>query len=103
MKSSIAAARSWPSKRRSDRDTAICKTSAWRSRIGPPKSKSWRAKQMTGGAREGSGRKRVNIDLEQLEKLCALQCTDEELAAYFGVSPRTIERRKNQPAFAEAI
>jgi hypothetical protein len=58
---------------------------------------------MTGGAREGSGRKRVNIDLEQLEKLCALQCTDEELAAYFGVSPRTIERRKVQPAFAEAI
>jgi len=58
---------------------------------------------MTGGAREGSGRKRVNIDLEQLEKLCALQCTDEELAAYFGVSPRTIERRKSQPAFAEAI
>src|SRR5579864_9348670 len=58
---------------------------------------------MTGGAREGSGRKRVNIDLEQVEKLCALQCTDEELAAYFGVSPRTIERRKSQPAFAEAI
>jgi hypothetical protein len=58
---------------------------------------------MTGGAREGSGRKRVNIDLEQVEKLCALQCTDEELAAYFGVSPRTIERRKGQPAFAEAI
>jgi hypothetical protein len=58
---------------------------------------------MTGGAREGSGRKKVNIDLEQLEKLCALQCTDEELAAYFGVSPRTIERRKGQPAFAEAI
>ena len=58
---------------------------------------------MTGGAREGSGRKKVNIDLEQVEKLCALQCTDEELAAYFGVSPRTIERRKSQPAFAEAI
>jgi hypothetical protein len=58
---------------------------------------------MTGGAREGSGRKKVNIDLEQLEKLCALQCTDEELAAYFGVSPRTIERRKGHPAFAEAI
>jgi hypothetical protein len=58
---------------------------------------------MTGGAREGSGRKRVNIDLEQVEKLCALQCTDEELASYFGVSPRTIERRKAQPTFAEAM
>jgi hypothetical protein len=58
---------------------------------------------MTGGAREGSGRKRVNIDLEQVEKLCALQCTDEELASYFGVSPRTIERRKAQPPFADAM
>ena len=58
---------------------------------------------MTGGAREGSGRKRVNIDLEQVEKLCGLQCTDEELASFFGVSPRTIERRKSQPAFAEAM
>ena len=58
---------------------------------------------MTGGAREGSGRKRVNIDLEQVEKLCGLQCTDEELASFFGVSPRTIERRKAQPAFNEAI
>ena len=58
---------------------------------------------MTGGAREGSGRKRVNIDLEQVEKLCALQCTDEELASYFGVSPRTIERRKAQLPFADAM
>jgi hypothetical protein len=58
---------------------------------------------MTGGAREGSGRKKVNIDLEQVEKLCGLQCTDEELASFFGVSPRTIERRKAQPAFAEAM
>ena len=30
---------------------------------------------MTVGAREGSGRKRVNIDLDQVEKLCGLQCT----------------------------
>jgi hypothetical protein len=58
---------------------------------------------MTGGAREGSGRKRVNIDLEQVERLCAIQCTDEELASFFGVSPRTIERRKSQPAFTEAM
>jgi hypothetical protein len=58
---------------------------------------------MSGGQRPGAGRKKVNIDLEQVEKLCALQCTDEELAAYFSVSPRTIERRKSQPAFAEAI
>ena len=58
---------------------------------------------MTGGKRPRSGRKPVKIDLEQLEKLCSLQCTDEELASVLGVSERTIERRKNQPAFAEAM
>jgi hypothetical protein len=56
-----------------------------------------------GGKRAGSGRKAVHIDLEQVEKLCALQCTDEELASFFGVNVRTIERRKDQPAFADAI
>lgn len=56
-----------------------------------------------GGKRPGSGRKPIQIDLEQVEKLCALQCTDEELASFFGVDVRTIERRKNQPAFADAI
>ena len=58
---------------------------------------------MTGGKRPRSGRKAVNIDLEQLEKLCSLQCTDDELASVLGVSVRTIERRKNQSAFAEAM
>lgn len=58
---------------------------------------------MTGGKRPRSGRKPVNIDLEQLEKLCSLQCTDDELASVLGVSARTIERRKSQPAFAEAM
>jgi len=58
---------------------------------------------MTGGKRSGSGRKSVNIDLEQVEKLCGLQCTDEELASFFNVSPSTIDRRKKQPAFAEAM
>ena len=48
---------------------------------------------MLGGARPGSGRKRVNIDTVELEKLCALQCTDQEIAAWFGVSTRTIEGR----------
>jgi hypothetical protein len=58
---------------------------------------------MAGGARSGSGRKRIKIDLAELEKLCALQCTDDEIASFFGVSPRTVERRKKQPAFAEAV
>lgn len=58
---------------------------------------------MSGGKRVRAGRKPVKIDLEQVEKLCNLQCTDEELASYFGVSVRTIERRKGQPAFAELL
>jgi hypothetical protein len=56
-----------------------------------------------GGKRPGAGRKAVHIDLEQVERLCALQCTDEEVASFFGVNVRTIERRKEQPAFAEAV
>src|SRR5579871_3428762 len=58
---------------------------------------------MSGGKRPRAGRKAIRIDLEQVEKLCNLQCTDEELASFFGVSVRTIERRKNQPAFAEVL
>jgi hypothetical protein len=42
---------------------------------------------------------RVNIDLDELAKLCALQCTDEELAAWFKVTTRTIERRRLEPEF----
>jgi hypothetical protein len=32
-----------------------------------------------------------------------LQCTDQEIASFFNVSVRTIERRRNKPAFAEAM
>jgi hypothetical protein len=45
----------------------------------------------------------VNIDLVELEKLCSLQCTDEEIAAWFGVSTRTIESRRKQPQFATVM
>ena len=45
----------------------------------------------------------AEIDLEELEKLCALQCTDEELALWFKVSTRTIERRRQEPEFGEAM
>lgn len=58
---------------------------------------------MAGGTRSGAGRKRIKIDVAEVEKLCALQCTDEEVASFFSVSVRTIERRKRQPAFAEAM
>ncbi len=58
---------------------------------------------MHGGQRPGAGRKAVQIDLEQLEKLCALQCTDVEIAAWFHVSLRTIEKRRRLPKFADAM
>jgi hypothetical protein len=56
---------------------------------------------MPGGIREGAGRKAVPINLADLEKLCAMQCTDVELAAWFRVSLRTIQNRRKQPKFAE--
>ena len=46
---------------------------------------------------------RVEIDLAELEKLSSLQCTDEEIAAWFGVSTRTIERRRLEPDFGEVM
>src|SRR5438552_16855587 len=58
---------------------------------------------MRGGKRKGAGRKPIHIDPMELEKLCALQCTDEEIAAWFGTSTRTIETRRKQPQFAGAM
>jgi hypothetical protein len=58
---------------------------------------------MSGGTRKGAGRKAVEIDLIQLEKLCVLLCTDEEIAGWFGVSVRTLQSRRKQPAFAEVM
>jgi hypothetical protein len=56
-----------------------------------------------GGKRSGSGRRAVKINLEELERLCTIQCTDQELASFFEVDVRTIERRKKKPAFAAAL
>src|SRR5258708_748843 len=58
---------------------------------------------MAGGKRAGAGRRAINIDLVMLEKLCSLQCTDEEIAACFGVSTRTIESRRKKPQFSEVM
>jgi hypothetical protein len=51
-------------------------------------------------ARRGTTAK---IDLRELEKLCGLQCTDEEIAAWFGVATRTIERRRKVKKFADVM
>jgi hypothetical protein len=58
---------------------------------------------MRGGARPGAGRKPKVIDLDEVEKLYSLHCSDGDLAGWFGVSVRTIENRKKQRQFAEAM
>lgn len=57
-----------------------------------------------GGARPGSGRKKKVIDLEELEKLCQLNCTLEEIAAFFDTTSQTIkERMAANKAFREVV
>ena len=41
--------------------------------------------------------------LQELERLCTIQCTDEEIAAFLRVSTRTIERRRKVQSFREAM
>src|SRR5215467_9774793 len=48
-------------------------------------------------------RPKVKIDVVELEKLCGMQCTEEEIAAFFGVSRRTIERRRDVRKFREIM
>lgn len=38
-------------------------------------------------------RPKLKIDVGELERLATLQCTDEEIAAYLGISVRTLQRR----------
>ncbi len=45
----------------------------------------------------------VDIDLQQVERLASLQCTMEEIAGFFGVSRRTLERRQKNRKFVDAI
>jgi hypothetical protein len=48
-------------------------------------------------------RPRVKIDLAELEKLYGLQCTDKEVAAFLGISVKTLERRRQIKKFAETM
>ena len=45
----------------------------------------------------------AKIDMAELERLSAMQCTDEEIAAWFKVTTRTIERRRKNRAFVEVM
>jgi hypothetical protein len=55
---------------------------------------------MRSSNRPKAGLKAVPIDLVDLEKLCSLHCTDEDLARYFRVSVRTIEKRLKKIEFS---
>jgi hypothetical protein len=48
-------------------------------------------------------RPKAKIDPVELEKLCGMQCTDEEIAAWFGVCTRTIERLRKTAKFRESM
>ena len=51
-------------------------------------------------------RPRIEIDESQFKKLCAIQCTEEEIASWFKCSVDTIERwcrRELKISFAEAF
>jgi hypothetical protein len=50
------------------------------------------------------GRPRIEIDWQDFDRLCEVQCTLAELAAHFGVSEDTIERavkREQKSSFAD--
>jgi hypothetical protein len=49
------------------------------------------------------GRPLADIDLVQLEALCQIGATNEEIAAHFGVSERTIENRSRRAEFRAAM
>ena len=50
------------------------------------------------------GRPRFEFDLQQVQALATIQCTDDELGAVLGCSTDTIGRRKQEdPDFAEAL
>lgn len=47
-------------------------------------------------------RRRIELDLEELEKLAAMHCTREEVAGFFGVALKTVQRRLQELRYAAA-
>jgi hypothetical protein len=58
---------------------------------------------MSGGTRQGAGRKTIPIDLKELEILSSLHCSDEETAGWLGVSVRTLQNRRKQKKIAAVM
>lgn len=46
-------------------------------------------------------RKLINLDLDDLEKLAAMNCTQDEAAAWFGIGLRTFARKLEQRQYRE--
>ena len=42
---------------------------------------------------KGAGRKRLEIDFKELNKLCEMQCTIAEISSWFEISEDTLNRR----------
>jgi hypothetical protein len=53
---------------------------------------------------KGAGRKPVPIDYEAIRGLCQMQATEEEMAAWVGLTPEGFRQRKiREPAIQEVI
>jgi hypothetical protein len=50
-----------------------------------------------------TGRPKKQIDMQQLEALCRIQCTEEEIAAVLGVSTEWLRYNKKNKAFLEVM
>ena len=61
------------------------------------------ARKPSAKSKRGPGQPEKEIDLRQLEMLCQMQCTDIEIAGFFNVSRKTIERRKAQDDFRDTM
>jgi hypothetical protein len=48
-------------------------------------------------------RPKAKVDIEEVEKLYSMLCTDDEVAAFVGVSAPTLRRRLRQKKFREAV
>src|SRR5580704_19028431 len=48
-------------------------------------------------------RPKAKIDIVELEKLCSMQCTGEEIAAWFAVCTKTIERLRGKIQFRDVM
>lgn len=57
---------------------------------------------MAASKKNKGGHPKSVIDLDLFRKLCQMQCTEMELAGFFGVSLRTIKRRVKESEYREA-